>query len=69
MGFTPTPDSLLRVFMAYVPLEDAIGIEPQYTSDEIEEMLVNHSLLRGVFKKVKHMYGEDLYENCYGRAF
>ena len=26
---TPTPDSLLRVFMAYVPLEEKVDIEPQ----------------------------------------
>ncbi|WP_297958948.1 dockerin type I repeat-containing protein [uncultured Ruminococcus sp.] len=29
LNITPSPDSLLRVFMAYVPLEDAIDIEPQ----------------------------------------
>ena len=29
LNITPTPDSLLRVFMAYVPLENAVNIEPQ----------------------------------------
>ena len=29
LNITPTPDSLLRVFMAYVPLEEAIDVEPQ----------------------------------------
>ena len=29
LNITPTPDSLLRVFMTYVPLNDAIDIEPQ----------------------------------------
>lgn len=29
LNITPTPDSLLRVFMAYVPLESAVEIEPQ----------------------------------------
>ena len=29
LNITPTPDSLLRVFMTYVPLDDAIDIEPQ----------------------------------------
>jgi len=29
LNITPTPDSLLRVFMAYVPLEEAVDIEPQ----------------------------------------
>ena len=29
LNITPTPDSLLRVFMAYVPLEEAVKIEPQ----------------------------------------
>ena len=29
LNITPSPDSLLRVFMAYVPLEDEIDIEPQ----------------------------------------
>ena len=32
LNITPTPDSLLRVFMAYVPLENAIDIEPQQLS-------------------------------------
>ena len=29
LDITPAPDSLLRVFMAYVPLEEAVDIEPQ----------------------------------------
>ncbi len=29
LNITPTPDSLLRVFMAYVPLEEAVNIQPQ----------------------------------------
>ncbi len=29
LSITPTPDSLLRVFMAYVPLEEKVDIEPQ----------------------------------------
>ena len=29
LNITPNPDSLLRIFMAYVPLEDAVNIEPQ----------------------------------------
>ena len=32
LNITPTPDSLLRVFMAYVPLEEAVDIEPQQLS-------------------------------------
>ncbi len=29
LSITPTPDSLLRIFMTYVPLEKAVDIEPQ----------------------------------------
>lgn len=29
LNITPTPDSMLRVFMAYVTLDNAIDIEPQ----------------------------------------
>lgn len=29
LNITPAPDSICRVFMAYVPLEDAVEIEPQ----------------------------------------
>lgn len=29
LDITPTPDSLCRIFMAYVPLEEAVEIEPQ----------------------------------------
>jgi hypothetical protein len=32
LNITPTPDSMLRVFMTYVPLEEAIDIEPQQLS-------------------------------------
>ena len=41
-------------------------LEYGYTSDEIEEMLTDHSLLREALKDVKYMCGEDIYENCYG---
>ena len=37
-----------------------------YTCDEIEEMLVDHCLLREALKDVKYIWGEDMYENCYG---
>ena len=29
LNITPTPDSMLRVFMAYVPLEESVDIQPQ----------------------------------------
>ncbi len=29
LDITPNPDSLLRIFMVYVPLEEAADIEPQ----------------------------------------
>lgn len=32
LNITPTPDSMLRIFMIYVPLEDAVDIEPQELS-------------------------------------
>ena len=32
LDITPVPDSLLRIFMAYVPLDEAIDIEPQQLS-------------------------------------
>lgn len=32
LNITPTPDSMLRIFMTYVPLEDAVDIEPQELS-------------------------------------
>ncbi len=32
LNITPTPDSMLRVFMTYVPLEKAVDIEPQKLS-------------------------------------
>jgi len=32
LNITPTPDSMLRVFMTYVPLEEAVDIEPQELS-------------------------------------
>ena len=40
-----------------------------YTCDEVEEMLVDHSLLRDALRDVKYMYGEDIYEGCYGGVF
>lgn len=32
LTITPTPDSMLRIFMTYVPLEDAVDIDPQELS-------------------------------------
>ncbi|MBR6994883.1 MAG: hypothetical protein IKH96_02565 [Ruminococcus sp.] len=29
LDITPVPDSMLRVFMAYRPIEDSVDIEPQ----------------------------------------
>jgi hypothetical protein len=29
LNITPTPDSMLRIFMTYIPLENAVDIEPQ----------------------------------------
>ncbi|MCR4794855.1 MAG: hypothetical protein K5898_06755 [Ruminococcus sp.] len=29
LNISPAPDSLLRIFMTYVPLENAVDIEPQ----------------------------------------
>ncbi len=29
LNINPAPDSLLHIFMAYVPFEDAVNIEPQ----------------------------------------
>ena len=29
LDITPKPDSLLRIFMVYVPIEEAVDIEPQ----------------------------------------
>ncbi|MCR4889261.1 MAG: hypothetical protein K5979_08820 [Ruminococcus sp.] len=29
LNITPSPDSECRIFMAYVPLDDAVDIEPQ----------------------------------------
>lgn len=40
-----------------------------YTCDEVEEMLADQSLLREALKDVKYMYGEDIYESCYGGSF
>lgn len=37
-----------------------------YTCDEIEDMLVDQSLLREALRDVKYMYGEGIYEDCYG---
>ena len=44
-------------------------LEYGYTCDEIEEMLVDHCLLREALKDVKYILGDDMYENCYGGAF
>ena len=32
LNITPSPDSMLRVFMTYAPLEEAVDIEPQELS-------------------------------------
>ncbi|WP_297960301.1 class II glutamine amidotransferase [uncultured Ruminococcus sp.] len=40
-----------------------------YTCDEIEDMLADQSLLREALKDVKYIYGEDIYESCYGGVF
>ena len=32
LNITPAPDSMLRIFMTYVPLENAVAIEPQQLS-------------------------------------
>lgn len=37
-----------------------------YTCDEIEEMLVDQSLLREALRDVKYIYGEDVYESYCG---
>lgn len=44
-------------------------LEYGYTCDEVEDMLVDHSLLYEALKDMKHMYGEDIYESCYGGVF
>lgn len=44
-------------------------LEYGYTSDEIEELFTDHSLLHEALRDVKYMYGEDIYEGCYGGAF
>ena len=44
-------------------------LEFGYTCDEIEDMLVDQSLLREALRDAKYMYGEDLYESCYGGIF
>ena len=44
-------------------------LEYGYTCDEIEEMLVDHNLLKEALRDVRYMCGEDIYESCYGGAF
>ena len=44
-------------------------LEYGYTSDEIEEMLMDTNLLHETLRDVKYMCGESLYENCCGGAF
>lgn len=44
-------------------------LEYGYTCDEVEDMLADQSLLREALRDVKYIYGEDIYENCYGGAF
>ncbi len=41
-------------------------LEYGYTSDEIEEMLSDHSLLQEALRDVKYMLGEDVYESYCG---
>ncbi len=41
-------------------------LEYGYTCDEIEEMLMDTSLLHEALREVKYMCGESLYENCCG---
>lgn len=41
-------------------------LEYGYTCDEIEDMLVDTSLLRETLNEVKGLYGEEFYESCYG---
>ena len=41
-------------------------LEYGYTSDEIEEMLMDTNLLHEALRDVKYMCGEDSYEECYG---
>ena len=40
-----------------------------YTADEVEEMLLDHSLLHAAINDIKFGAGESLYENCYGGVF
>ena len=44
-------------------------LEYGYTCDEIEEMLMEPSLLHEALNDIKFGAGESLYENCYGGAF
>ena len=44
-------------------------LEYGYTCDEVEDMLMEPSLLREALRDVKYMCGEDLYESCYGGVF
>lgn len=37
LDITPQPDSILRVFMAYQPLEQAVDIQPQQLSGFVRE--------------------------------
>lgn len=41
-------------------------LEYGYTCDEIEDMLVDTSLLRETLNEVKGLYGEEIYGNCCG---
>ncbi len=43
-------------------------LEYGYTSDEIEEMLMDTTLLNEALRDVKYMLGENIYESCYGGA-
>ena len=44
-------------------------LEYGYTCDEIEEMLMEPSLLHEALNDIKFGAGESLYESCYGGAF
>ena len=63
-----------EVLLAYcgcygVDSEDVeLLLEYGYTSDEIEEMLMDTNMLHEALRDVKYMCGEEKYENCYGGA-
>ncbi|WP_295067237.1 class II glutamine amidotransferase [Ruminococcus sp.] len=44
-------------------------LEYGYSCDEIEDMLMDTTLLHETLRSIKSMCGEELYENCYGGVF